>query len=93
MRDIKLILVTFALSLILGVFIGWIYKPLPECEKCVYTSPNEVTKRLDDAIEVETIKIKTETNETIKKIITNHDTNFADSVLRAYAKERFNYNK
>lgn len=89
MRDIKLILVTFALSLICGVIIGRISKPIPECEKCVYTSPNEVIKRFDEAKEIEVKRIKKETNEEVKKILSNPDTSVNDSIWRAYAK-RFN---
>lgn len=89
MRDIKLILVTFVLSLMLGVFIGWTYKPLPECEKCAYTPSNEVTKRLDDAVKEVKTEIKKKTNEEVKKILKNPDTSVNDSIWRAYAK-RFN---
>ena len=92
MKEHKLTLLIGALSLIIGVFIGNMTKPIPECEKCVYVPPNEVIERIEIKVEEEKKKIEIETNEKIKEIITSPDVSVSDSILRLYAKSRFGYN-
>lgn len=89
MKEHKLTLLIGALSLIIGVFIGNITKPIPECEKCVYVQPNEVIERIKIKVEEEKKKIQKETDEKIKEIITSPSTSVNDSIWRVYAK-RFN---
>jgi len=92
MESNKLTLLIGALSLIIGVFIGNMTKTIPECEKCVYTPPNEVMERIKIKVEEEKKKIQKETDEKIKEIITSPDVSVSDSILRLYAKSRFGYN-
>lgn len=89
MRDLKLILVTFALSLICGVLIGHITKVCVDCEKVDYIAPNKALERIDKQIEIEKVKIEKKTDEQIKEILTNPNTSVNDSIWRIYAK-RFN---
>lgn len=74
------------ISVFLGVFIGHVVKSCPECEKCAYTPPNEVSERVEDAVIKAKEEIKHEANETIKEILTKSDVSRNDSVWRAYSK-------
>ena len=72
------------ISVFLGVFIGHIIKSCPECEKCVYTPPNEVSERVEDAVVKAKEEIKHEANETIKEIYSATPTEL-DSLWRDFA--------
>ena len=74
------------ISVFLGIFIGHIVKSCPECEKCVYTPPNEVSERVEDAVVKAKEEIKHEANETIKEILTKSDVSRNDSIWSLYAK-------
>lgn len=82
------------LGLFTGFFVGNITK---RCEKCVECDrgykKTEIRKAFDKGYEKEKEKIKKESNETVKKIIIDNDTHVADSILREFAKERFDYGK
>ena len=74
------------ISVFLGIFIGHVVKSCPECEKCYYTPPNEVSERVEDAVVKAKEEIKHEANETIKKILTKSDVSRNDSIWSLYAK-------